>query len=103
MQSLLKDFEAADTQVVSISVDSIYCHKSWAESLGGITYPMLADFQPKGAVAEAYGLYLADKGITDRATVIVDKDGVVQYADSVGPGGKREAADLLAAAQKVNG
>lgn len=71
--------------------------------MGGISFPMLADFHPKGAMAESYGLYHADKGITDRATVIVDKEGIVRYAHSVGLGGIRAASDLLAECQKVNG
>jgi alkyl hydroperoxide reductase subunit AhpC len=70
--------------------------------MGGVTYPLLADFHPKGEMAQKYGLYLSDKGITDRATVIVDKNGVVRYANSVTPAGKREPKQLLAEAQKVN-
>ncbi|MBU3915969.1 redoxin domain-containing protein [bacterium] len=95
-------FKAEDTQVLSISVDSKFCHDNWATSLGGISYPLLADFHPKGAVAEKYGLYIADKGINDRATVIIDKKGVVQYAHSVGLGGLRKAEDLLKECGKVN-
>ena len=71
--------------------------------MGGISYPMLADFHPKGAVATSYGVYHADKGITDRATVIIDRDGVVRYAESAGIPGLRKASDLLAACQKVAG
>lgn len=95
-------FKAEDTQVLSISVDSKYCHENWAVSIGGISYPLLADFHPKGAVAEKYGLYLADLGITDRATVIIDKQGVVQYANSVGVGGLRKAEELLGECRNVN-
>lgn len=95
-------FKAEDTQVLSISVDSKFCHDNWAASIGGISYPLLADFHPKGAVAESYGLYLAEMGITDRATVIIDKSGVVRYANSVGVGGLRKATDLLAECKKVN-
>lgn len=98
----MKEFQAADTQVLGVSVDSIYCHENWAKSLGGVTFPLLADFNPKGAVAQSYGLYLADKGITDRATVIVDKNGVVRYAVSVTPAGQRDPKALLAECRKVN-
>jgi alkyl hydroperoxide reductase subunit AhpC len=102
IESMLDQFEKANTQVLGVSVDSIYCHLNWGKSLGGVTFPLLADFHPKGAMAQNYGLYLSEKGITDRATVIVDKSGVVRYAVSVTPAGKREAKDLLAEAQKVN-
>jgi alkyl hydroperoxide reductase subunit AhpC len=53
-------------------------------------------------VAKKYGVYLEDKGITDRATVIVDKQGVVRYAASVTPAGERNPRDLLTECQKIN-
>jgi alkyl hydroperoxide reductase subunit AhpC len=45
----------------------------------GIHYPLLADFQPRGAVADKFGVYLADKGITGRAIAIVDKTGKIAW------------------------
>ncbi len=102
IESKIDQFKAADTQVLSISVDSKYSHMKWADSIGGISYPILADFHPKGAMAGKYGLYHEDKGITDRATVIIDKQGVVQYVQSAGIPGLRKADDLLAECQKVN-
>ncbi|MBM4297933.1 MAG: redoxin domain-containing protein, partial [Deltaproteobacteria bacterium] len=75
---------------------------NWAKSLGGVSFPLLQDFHPKGAMAEKYGAYMADKGITDRATVIVDKQGAVRYSVSVTPAGERNPKDLLAECQKVN-
>lgn len=53
-------------------------------------------------MAGQYGAFLAEKGITDRATVIVDKAGVVRYAVSVGPASERNPKDLLAECQKVS-
>jgi len=70
--------ESAGAQVLGISVDSVWAHRAFADRMG-IKYPLLADFQPRGAVAATYGLYLADKGITARATVIVDKKGKVAW------------------------
>ena len=72
-------------------------------SLGGVSFPLLADFHPKGDVAKAYGLYLDGAGITDRATVIIDADGVVRHVSSVGPGGKRDIAELAALCEEVDG
>jgi len=71
-------FEKAGAQVLGISVDSVWAHMAFAKQMG-LTYPLLADFQPRGEVASLYGLYLADKGITARATVIVDKNGKVAW------------------------
>ena len=71
-------FETAGAQVLGISVDSAWAHMAFAKQMG-LTYPLLADFQPRGEVASLYGLFLADKGITARATVIVDKKGKVAW------------------------
>ena len=71
-------------------------------SLGGISFPLLADFHPKGAAAAAYGLYLEEAGINDRATVIIDADGVVRHVSSVTPSGKRNIAELAALCEEVN-
>ena len=101
-EKLKERFEAADTQVLGVSIDSKYCHTGWAQSLGGVTFPLLADFHPKGAVAKAFGLWLEEPGIGDRATVIIDKSGKVCYAVSVGPGGERNIDELLAECEKVN-
>ncbi len=68
-----------DAQVLGISVDSVPTLKAFAESLGGIHYPLLADFHPKGEVARKYGVYFDDKGFTARATIVVGKDGIVKW------------------------
>ena len=70
----LKGFEKFDAQVLGLSVDSVWSHKAFAEKMG-IHYPLLADFHPRGAVADKFGVYLADKGITGRAIAIVDRNG----------------------------
>ena len=74
----LKQFEKLNAQVLGLSVDSVWSHKAFAEKMG-IRYPLLADFQPRGAVAEKFGVYLADKGITGRAIAIVDKAGKIAW------------------------
>ena len=74
----MKKFEQLDAQVLGISVDSAWSHKAFAEKMG-ISYPLLADFMPRGAVGEKFGVYLADKGITGRAIAIVDRGGKVAW------------------------
>jgi peroxiredoxin len=74
----MKRFEGLDAQVLGVSVDSVWSHKAFAEKMG-ISYPLLADFQPRGAMASQYGVYLADKGITGRAVAIVDRDGKIAW------------------------
>ncbi len=74
----MKQFEQLSAQVLGLSVDSVWSHKAFAEKTG-IRYPLLADFQPRGSVAEKFGVFLADKGITGRAIAIVDKAGKVAW------------------------
>lgn len=56
------------------------CLKAWAESLGGITFPLLSDFWPHGEVAKKYGVLRSD-GTCERAIFVIDKDGVIRYID----------------------
>jgi peroxiredoxin len=74
----LKQFEKLDAQVLGLSVDSVWAHKAFAEKMG-ISYPLLADFHPKGAVADKFGMYLSEKGITGRAIAIINKAGKIAW------------------------
>jgi len=97
----LKKFESLDAQILGISVDSAWSHKAFAEKMN-ISYPLLADFHPRGAVGDKFGVYMADKGITGRAIAIVDRDGKIawfkNYDIPVVPDVK-EVADALATAK----
>jgi peroxiredoxin len=97
----LKSFEGLQAHVLGISVDSTWSHKAFAEKLG-IRYPLLADFEPKGAVAARFGLYLSDKGITNRATVIIDKQGIVRNVTVYDIPAQRNNRDLVAELQKLS-
>ena len=74
----MKQFKTLDAEVLGVSVDSVWSHKAFAEKMG-IEYSLLADFQPRGAMSEKYGMYLADKGFTGRAIAIVNKAGKVAW------------------------
>jgi peroxiredoxin len=76
-------------QVLTVSVDSAYSHKIWAER-EGYNFPLLADFWPHGAVAQAYGVFNDNRGFADRGTFVIDKEGVVRYAHTQGPGEARD-------------
>jgi glutaredoxin len=69
-----------NAQVLGISVDSVPCLKAWADSLGGITYPLLSDFYPHGRVAQLFGVLRGD-GRSERAIFVIDKKGVIRYVD----------------------
>jgi len=73
-------------EIIGISVDSPWAHKAFQEKLG-IDTTLLADFEPKGAVAKAYGSYLDGLGFANRTLVLVDEDGNVAWAyESPSPG-----------------
>ena len=76
----LAKFEGYDAQVLGVSIGSVHTNSAWAKSLGGLDYPLLSDFWPHGAVAEAYGVLRAE-GMAERAIFIVDKEGKVVYID----------------------
>ncbi len=68
------------TQVLGLSVDSVPCLKAWADSLGGITYPLLSDFYPHGQVARLFGVFRPE-GYSERAIYVLDKQGCIVYVD----------------------
>ena len=74
---------------MTISVDSSYSHKIFAER-EGYEFPLLSDFWPHGAVAQAYGVFNDDAGIANRGTFLVDKDGIVRFAE-MNETGRRDA------------
>jgi len=96
----LSQLEGADAQVLGISVDSIWAHAAFAKQ-AGLKYPLLADFNPRGDVAKKYGLYLEDKGITARATVIVDENGKVAWVKEQAIPEPRDDKAILAELKKL--
>jgi peroxiredoxin len=85
----LSEYANDYVQVLTVSVDSSYSHKVWAER-EGYNFPLLADFWPHGAVAKAYGVFFEEAGIANRGTFVIDKEGVVRYAHMQGPGEPRD-------------
>lgn len=73
-------FDGLNTQVLGISVDSVPAHRAWAEQLGGIDYPMLADFYPHGEAAKKYGILRAE-GYSERATFVIDEKGIIRFIE----------------------
>ena len=97
---MIDEFNVVDTQVLGISVDTKESHENWANSLGGVSYPLLQDYHPKGAMSMKYGTYLDDKGYAARSTIIVDKNGVVRYSELAD--GERDFSSLLAECKRIN-
>jgi peroxiredoxin len=77
-QSELSEFERAGAQLIGISVDSLYSHGAWA-AVRGLTFPLLADFHPKGQVARLYGVMRDSDGFSERALYVIDARGTIRY------------------------
>jgi peroxiredoxin len=78
-ESDLGKFEAANAAVLGISVDAQPAKAAWAKVLGPISFDLLSDFHPHGAVAEKYGVYRAKDGISERAIFVVGTDGRIKW------------------------
>ena len=77
-QQEFNEFESRGVKVIGISVDSIYSHGAWAV-VRKINFPLLADFNPKGAVASKYNVYREDDGFSERALYVIDAEGTIRY------------------------
>jgi len=97
---LLTEFADYDAQIVGISVDGAWCHTAFAKDRR-LRFPLLADFEPKGAVARRYGVYNEQGGVSERALFVIDADGVIRWR-YVSPIGINPGADgILEALEKL--
>ena len=102
LNELLPEFQRLGAELVGISVDSVYSHMAFAESRK-LRFPLLADFEPKGAVARAYGVYRQKDGIAERALFVLDANGIVAWS-YVSPILTNPGADgILAALELLRG
>jgi peroxiredoxin len=76
---ILPEFEKHQAALIGISVDGVWCHGAFAKDRN-LRFPLLADFEPKGAVAKEYGVYFEAAGITERALFVIDKDGIIRWS-----------------------
>ena len=89
-------YEAGNAEVIGISVDSHHAHKAFKHR-EELSARLLSDFHPKGAVAQQYDAYLPELGFANRATFVIDKDGVIAGKVITGPGEARNADQYLEA------
>jgi peroxiredoxin len=90
-QEVMQEFGKYNAQLLGISVDGVWCHAAFAKSRN-LKFPLLADFEPKGSVSRAYGVYRASMGVSERALFVVDGDGVIRW-NYVAPIGVNPGAD----------
>lgn len=74
-----------DAEMVAISVDGVWCHAAFRENRG-LAFPLLSDFEPKGAVSRAYGAYNGVEGVSERALFVLDGRGVIRWSHLSPPG-----------------
>ena len=76
---VLPEFRNFGAELLGISVDGTWCHRAFAEARH-LHFPLLADFEPKGAVARLYGAYREHEGVSERALFVIDKDGTIVWS-----------------------
>ena len=105
-EAMLPMFAQYDAAILGVSVDGVWCHRAFAQQRN-ISYPLLSDFEPKGEVSRAYGVYTPTDGIAERSLFLIDADGVVAWSylspREVNPGadGVLAALDALDAGRVV--
>ncbi|MEA5366441.1 peroxiredoxin [Amycolatopsis sp., V23-08] len=83
------DYDNKGVQVLGVSVDTPFSLKAWAEK-EGYQFPLLSDFWPHGDVARSYGVFNEQAGLAVRGTFLIDKEGVVRFAEVNAPGEARD-------------
>jgi peroxiredoxin len=76
---VLSEFRKYDAELLGISVDGVWCHAAFIKDRH-LHFPLLADFEPKGAVAKSYGAYREGEGVSERALFVIDKDGTIFWS-----------------------
>jgi peroxiredoxin len=95
----LPDYDNGDSAALTVSVGPPPSHKVWAVE-NGFLFPVLSDFWPHGAVSQAYGVFNDKAGISNRGTFVIDRSGVIRFAEMKQPGEARDQrvwTDALAA------
>ena len=99
---ILPELRRHGAQLLGISVDGVWCHRAFSETQH-LHFPLLADFEPKGAVARAYGVYRENEGTSERALFVIDGEGTVTWS-YVSPIGVNPGADgILDALEALEG
>src|SRR5271155_3573633 len=76
---ILPEFQKFNAELLGVSVDGVWCHEAFAQNRH-LHFPLLADFEPKGAVAQLYGAYRKHDGTSERALFVIDKNGVITWS-----------------------
>lgn len=88
------EFEAQGATLYGVSCDSMWSQKAFKDKLG-VSIAFLSDFEPKGEMSKAFGAYFEPGGFSNRAIVIVDPDGVVQFSHLASNPGELPGANII--------
>lgn len=98
---ILSEFQEHNAEMIGISVDGVWCHEEFAK-VRKLHFPLMADFEPKGAVAKLYGAYRAAEGISERALFVIDKNGLIAWSYLSPIGMNPGAGGILEALEKLS-
>ncbi len=96
LAELYEDFKSLDVEIYSVSTDTHFTHKAWHENsdtIAKVQYPMVGD--PTGVITNNFEVMREGQGLADRATFLIDPDGVIQFMEISSEGVGRNAAELL--------
>jgi peroxiredoxin len=99
---ILPEFHEYGAEIVGISVDGAWCHAAFARDRH-LHFPLLADFEPKGAVSRLYGAYRAEDGFSERALFVLDGDGIIRWSYCAPLGVNPGADGILSALESIAG
>jgi len=97
---ILPEFQNLNAELIGISVDGVWCHAAFARDRK-LHFPLLADFEPKGAVARLYGVYRTGEGVSERALFVVDDEGQIHWSYVSPIGVNPGAAGILRALEEL--
>jgi peroxiredoxin len=100
-QAIIGEFDAHNAALAAISVDSVWCHRAFAQARG-LTFPLLADFEPKGAVSRMYDAYRSQDGFSERALFVLDPEGRIEWREVVPPEENPGADGVLRALDEMS-
>jgi len=76
---ILPEFQKFNAELIGVSVDGAWCHEAFAKDRR-LHFPLMADFEPKGAMARSYGAYREKEGVCERALFVIDKNGTITWS-----------------------
>jgi peroxiredoxin len=76
---ILPEFHRFNAELMGISVDGVWCHAAFSRDRK-LHFPLLADFEPKGAVSRLYGAFRDGEGVSERALFVIDKKGAISWS-----------------------